>query len=87
MSRSEWKEALEANFGAYRLIVDGTDVRGFWSAADADRAAAHMRTHSWCGTAIVRDNRPQRVKDAELERLRSYTPSDCVEGDLGSVPL
>lgn len=35
-----WKQSLEAYFGVWRVIVNGTDIRGWYREADAKADAA-----------------------------------------------
>lgn len=37
--------AVEAYFGRYRLVVNGTDIRGYWSRAQAQTAAERYPTN------------------------------------------
>ena len=39
MSDSAQLAALEAFHGPFRVLVDGADIRGFWSQEDAQQAA------------------------------------------------
>ena len=57
MSTERWttKDALEAHFGAYRLVIMGTDIRGYFSRDEADQAASNVNKHRGKDVARVQD--------------------------------